>query len=59
MGFVPNHNFNAKNLSFIVSRTLACIRIPVYTYECMKLVYASLKHAYAWPRVFVAFSFQK
>ena len=30
-----------KNLSFIVSRTLACTRVPVHVYTC-------IKHAHAW-----------
>ena len=49
MGFIPNLNFNEKkNLSFIVSGTLACIHMLVYAYTCMKLAYAGLEHAYAY-----------
>jgi len=36
-----NPNFNAKNLFFIVSRSLTCVRIPLY-------VYVELKHACAY-----------
>ena len=48
MGFIPNLGFNIENLSFIVSRTLACVHIPVYAYTCMKLAYAGLEHEYAY-----------
>ena len=50
-----------KNLSFVVFGTLACVHMPVYAYACMKLAYADLEHVYAYacPRVYVAFFFQK
>jgi len=48
VGFIPNLNFNAKNLFFIVSKTLACVRMPVYVYACIKLAYTGLEHAYAY-----------
>ena len=38
-------SFNAENLSFLVSRTLACTHMPVYAYACMKHVQANLEHA--------------
>ena len=34
-----------KNLTFIVSRTLACAHMPVYVYVCMKHAHAGLEHA--------------
>ena len=40
-----NPNFNVDNLSFIVSRTLACVCLPVYAYACMKHAYIELEHA--------------
>ena len=36
VGFIPNQILNAKNLPFTVSITLACARLPVYAYACMK-----------------------
>ena len=48
VGFIPNLNINVENLSFIVSRTLARVHIPVYVYACMKLVYGDLEHAYTY-----------
>ena len=36
-----------KNLSFIVSGTLTCVRLPVYAYTCMKHTYKELEHACA------------
>ena len=45
VGFIPNQILNAKNLSFIVSGTLACTRMLVYAYVCMKHALASLEHA--------------
>ena len=48
-GFVPKSIFNAKkkkiSLSFIVSRTLTCVRMLVYAYACIKHVYVELEHA--------------
>ena len=55
-----------KNLSFIVSETLACVCMPVYAYACMKhATYVRRSRAcirmrvsaYACPRVYVAFIF--
>ena len=48
MGFVPNLSFKVENISFIVFGTLACLRMPVYVYACMKLGYVSLEHAYTY-----------
>ena len=45
MGFVPNQILMQKTFPFIVSGTLACVRMHVYMYAC--------------PRVFVAFIFQR
>ena len=49
MGFVLNLNFNAKNLSLMVSGTLVCIHMLMCVYEYMKLGYAytDLEHVYA------------
>ena len=46
-----NPNFNVDNLSFIVSRTLACVSMPMYAYACMKHAYAELEYAYACTRM--------
>ena len=48
VGFIPISVFNVENLPFIVSRTLACVRMPVYAYAFMKLAYAGLEHVYAY-----------
>ena len=40
--------FNVENLSFLVSRTLACAHMPVYVYACMKHVHTELEHACAY-----------
>ena len=48
VGFIPNLSFNVENLPFIVSGTLACVRMPMYAYASMKLAYANLKHAYKY-----------
>ena len=48
VGFIPNLSFNAENLHFIVSGTLACVHMPVYAYAFMKLAYAGLEHVYAY-----------
>ena len=53
VGFIPNLNFNAKNLFFIVSKTLACVRMPVYVYACIKLAYTGLEHAYTYTRLYI------
>ena len=36
-----------KNLPFIVSGTLACARMPVYVYACMKHAHAGLENSSA------------
>ena len=41
-------SLNAENLSYIVSRTLACACIHMYEYACMKHAYAKLEHACAY-----------
>ena len=48
VGFVPNQALNAENLSFIISRTLACIHMPMYAYACMKHTHAEFEHACAY-----------
>ena len=48
VGFIPNLKFNAENLPFIVSGTLACVHMPMYAYACIKLAYTGLGHAYAY-----------
>ena len=44
-----------KNLPFIVSKTLACARMPVHAYACIKHVHAGLENtcAYACMRTHV------
>ena len=41
-------SLNVENLSYIVSRTLACACIHMYEYACMKHAYAKLEHACAY-----------
>ena len=43
-----NQALNVEKLYFIVSRTLACARMPVYAYACMKHAHAGLEHACAY-----------
>ena len=60
-----NISLMQKNLSFIVSGTLACICMPVYGYACIKHAYAGLEQAcaYAYMRmhalVFLGLNFPK
>ena len=45
VGFIPNQVFNVENLSFLVSKTLTCVLVPMYAYACMKYVHTELEHA--------------
>ena len=60
-----NISLMQKNLSFIVSRTLTCICMPVYGYACIKHAYVGLEQAcvYAYMRmhalVFLGLNFPK
>ena len=48
VGFIPKPNFNVENLSFVVSKTIACVCMPVYVYVCMKHAFIELEHACAY-----------
>ena len=56
--FIPKPNFNAKNISFIVSETLA--RTCMHAHVCIRMYKACANvYVYACPKVFVAFLLQK